>query len=256
MKTAKRGYVVAAIAALMVALAGGYLVGRARAGGIPATGALYYAGMIEDAGGPIDGARTVSVEILDGAGGTPVCPAVSNLITLAAGRFRVQLDDACTAQVKLNPDLWVRVTVEGQPLPATKIGAVPYAVESANGVPSGSILFFDGTTCPTGYTALSGAAGRYLVGLNTGGTPGAAVGTALNDLEDRPTGSHTHPITDPGHQHSTGLGNTGGGGYATGSVAGVDKTGSATTGITVQPPTAGVAGTNAPYVQYLVCRKD
>ncbi len=75
------------------------------------------------------------------------------------GAFRVGLPEACTDAVKKNPNLWVRVTVDDiYSLPYTRLGAVPYAVESAhavdaryaqvaeNGVPAGTIIAFGGRT--------------------------------------------------------------------------------------------------------------
>ncbi|MFH1182788.1 MAG: hypothetical protein V1690_00815 [Candidatus Moraniibacteriota bacterium] len=130
-------------------------------------------------------------------------------------------------------------------------------------VPSGTIAFFDLASCPTGWTELTGLRGKYVVGLPSGGTRGSGAGTALTDLENRATGSHTHPITDPGHSHSTGIrvevGGTAPSYSATGDIyASPLDTTSSTTGITVNAPAApnNVAGTNAPYIQYLACKKD
>ena len=76
-------------------------------------------------------------------------------------------------------------------------------VTADNGVPSGSVMFFNLNTCPAGWSLFADAAGRYLVGLNTGGTLGLRVGTALLDQEDRATGRHAHSVTDAGHSHQT-----------------------------------------------------
>jgi hypothetical protein len=149
--------------------------------------------------------------------------------------------------------------------------------------PTGMVMFYDGATCPVGWTELTAARGRYLVGLPSGGTLNGTAGTALTNLEDRASGQHTHTVTvtDPGHTHAvTDPGHThtltqGSANPASTSqialsnrtVAGTTATASATTGLTVNSGTTGitastafpassVAGTNAPYLQLLVCRKD
>ena len=118
-------------------------------------------------------------------------------------------------------NVWADVLVDGSDTGRTPIGAVPYAVEANHAVnatnligpqaqqvvPSGAVIFFNAAACPTGWTAMAGARGRYIVGLNGGGTLGASVGTAMADQENRPVGQHAHSVNDPGHDH---VGATGG----------------------------------------------
>jgi hypothetical protein len=101
------------------------------------------------------------------------------------------------------------------------------------------------------------------VGTPANGTPGATVGTPLGEQENRAVGQHSHAVNDPGHSHTVAydgdqLQNT------TETIMGTDQVGEnngtatssvAPTGITIAPAGA-VAGTNAPYVQLLLCRKD
>jgi hypothetical protein len=63
----------------------------------------------------------------------------------------------------------------------------------ADGVPSGAVMMFDLSACPSGWTELTQARGRALVGLPAGGTGGGTVGTPLGNLEDR---AHSHAV-DP-----------------------------------------------------------
>jgi hypothetical protein len=125
------------------------------------------------------------------------------------------------------------------------------------GIPSGAVMFFNLAVCPAGWTELAAARGRYLVGQLPGGTLGGTVGTALVNLESRAVGLHSHSITDPGHAHSyvppiqTGTGS----GASSAKVGSATSTSSSTTGISVNNA-GSVAGTNAPYVQLLVCQKD
>jgi hypothetical protein len=136
--------------------------------------------------------------------------------------------------------------------------------KSAGGEPSGAIGFYASSACPSGYSPYEEARGRYLVGLPNGGQLGAAVGTALSPEENRPVGKHDHTITDPGHSHDVGTRQS----INTGNVASQSVQGNAssvpndqiatsmqTTGITVNPAGT-VDGTNAPYLELLVCKKD
>ena len=109
-------------------------------------------------------------------------------------------------------------------------------------------MFFNLSSCPSGWTALAAAQGRYLVGLTSGGTLGGAVGTALTNSEDRPTGGHVHPIYIYGS----------GGDTARRIIKGISS--NATVELLqpsdVLPPDGSLAGTNAPYLQLLVCQKE
>jgi hypothetical protein len=130
--------------------------------------------------------------------------------------------------------------------------------------PAGAVSFFNRPACPSGWTELTAARGRYIVGIPVGGTLAGTAGTALTDLEDRAVGQHTHGVTDPGHRHFFGIDQ---GATDTSNQVGefqdtaevtifsdVDQTSTASTGITVN--NAGtVAGTNSPYIQLLVCQK-
>jgi hypothetical protein len=129
--------------------------------------------------------------------------------------------------------------------------------------PAGAVLYYNGTSCPAGWSAYAPAGGRYIVGLVPGGTLGASVGSALADKANRVVGQHTHTVIDPGHSHTVGYdteqlanqGNTIGGTKQFGGTdSGVKTTNTVFTGITLA--TAGaVPGTNAPYVQLLACVK-
>ncbi len=187
-----------------------------------------------------------------------------------------------------------------------------------NTVPAGAVMFFDLGACPQGWAEFTTAQGRYLVGLPSGGTLGATVGTSLSDQEDRPVGQHNHTvtdaghihtITDPGHNHSSSIFDMGhshtaydlghahsmtfydsgdGWGVPTWDMDSSDpiimytdvgyanivvNTGHASISATINNNTTGiginlsptgilvddaglVAGTNAPYVQLLACKKN
>jgi len=157
----------------------------------------------------------------------------------------------------------------GAPVAGNVLTSDAAGLASWQGVlPAGMVSFFNLATCPAGWTELTAARGRYLVGLPSGGTLGGTDGTALSNLEDRPVGQHSHTINDPGHSHSTTLyewnGSLSGSGTlfysrnsnaTDGAQAAAPGTASATTGITINNSGL-VAGTNAPYMQLLVCQKN
>jgi hypothetical protein len=130
--------------------------------------------------------------------------------------------------------------------------------------PAGAVMYFDLASCPAGWSDFAAGRGRYLVGVQGGAMPGAAVGTALSNQENRATGQHTHGVIDPGHVHAVGYdteqlantGNTiGGTRMQGGSNSGSENSDLAFTGISIAAAGA-VAGTNAPYLQLVACRKN
>jgi hypothetical protein len=135
--------------------------------------------------------------------------------------------------------------------------------------PAGAVMFFNRPACPSGWTVMTAARGRYVVGLPAGGTLAGTAGSALTDLENRPVGQHTHVLIDPQHGHNASTG----WGYDAAAISGtlrrplfgfrpddtsnpdVPVVASSATGMSVA--NAGdVPGTNAPYVQLLVCEKS
>jgi len=78
-------------------------------------------------------------------------------------------------------------------------------------VPQGAVMPFNLASCPSGWTEVTDAQGRAIVGLPSGGALSGEVGSGLSDLEDRthahevnPTsfstnasGAHSHSIDPP-----------------------------------------------------------
>ncbi len=136
-------------------------------------------------------------------------------------------------------------------------------VDGADGVdataPSGAVMFFNLATCPAGWSELVSARGRYLVGYKTGGTLGGTVGTELSAAESRATGSHTH--AENGHNHGgivtpapfSVQSGAGAQVQAYNPMGGSTQFGGSTPQVPVGSPPG---GTNAPYVQLLVCQKS
>lgn len=168
-------------------------------------------------------------------------------------------------------------------------GTLTWNGDIDSGVPSGLIGFYTaGGTCPTGWSEYITARGRYIVnGTNVGTTVGTAINS--NGSENRTAGVHGHTasitasIIDSAHTHGDSAGNhahsniisasastglTGVGGAWTGANSQSAVTGvhlnngysnagiSASPNLTITGVSGGVAGTNAPYMRVLVCRKD
>ena len=75
-------------------------------------------------------------------------------------------------------------------LDGSLLGADFAAGEGSPGdlLPAGAVSFFDLASCPSGWSELTAARGRYLVGLPSGGTLSGTAGTAPTNLENRPVG--------------------------------------------------------------------
>ncbi len=203
-----------------------------------------------------------------------------------------------------------------QPAPQNKApeSAAPAVLQQVLEIPSGAVMYFNLPECPDGWTELTAAQGRVIVGLPDSGTLGAAVGTPLSDQENRAVGQHTHTLDDPGHGHTVSdpghshvvndpghnhsindpghthtIWQDGNDDYGEPPSAdcGLERdwtqeTSSSTTGISINSSTTGIslgsnttgislinnttgvtvdeagsiAGTNAPYIQLLVCQKN
>lgn len=113
---------------------------------------------------------------------------------------------------------------------------------TGSGSLSGAIMYFAASTCPTGWSEVTAARGRYIVGLPASGSVSSTVGTALTDQENRPAGQHTHSVTVKWP--------FGGGDFGSGSYANFSETSR-----TTDSGSGLVAGTNAPYIQFIVCQK-
>lgn len=113
-------------------------------------------------------------------------------------------------------------------------------------VPKGAVSYFNLSECPSGWRAVARAEGRYIVGLAPGGHLAEMQGLALKDLENRPTGNHTHKLGGfvPKNYFRTGGGNRD-----------FYPDSAETRGPTVPAGMTTADGTNAPYVQFLACER-
>lgn len=196
-------------------------------------------------------------QYLDGDGTCKAIPVDTNAGTLCAPGQYLDGDGTCKA-VPVDTNAGT-LCANGQYLDGDgTCKTVP------TGVPTGAIMFFDSGTCPTGWSELPPAEGRYIVAVTSARTLAAAVGTALSNIENRTVGLHNHGVNDPGHQHKNrGVTNVSGRVFTNTDVAGFDggdagavgRTTPSTTGITINNA-GSVAGTNAPYIQLLACKKN
>ena len=140
--------------------------------------------------------------------------------------------------------------------------------DSENTSPQGAIVYFDLPTCPPGWSEATEVKGKSLVGFSPGGTLGlsSSVGQALSNMENRATGQHNHSSSQDPHQHSSyyeymriQTGNWVENARCCCSWFG--WTGSWTDTDSRQPAVnvdnaGSVPGTNAPYIQFLACKKN
>jgi hypothetical protein len=128
---------------VLVALVGGaYFLGRARAAGVPAQSPMFYSGYLTDVSGkPASGTHGFVVKLYtDMTTTSPACTFTA-AAAIDNGRFHLQLDDSCTAAVHANPDLYLELSVDTQPFPRSKLGAVPYALEAGNATTAQSVPY-------------------------------------------------------------------------------------------------------------------
>ena len=114
-------------------------------------------------------------------------------------------------------------------------------IDLGDSIPTGAIMAFNLSDCPSNWSKLTDAEGRYIVGMPQGGTLAATVGTALTDQEDRAVGHpHSHDTSGTNILSWTHQGAPSGGRVVT----------------SVKEVTGAQDGTNAPYIQFLYCVKD
>ena len=249
----------------------------------PVGTAFTYQGRLSDSGAPATGPYDLEFKLFDAASaGTQIGGTVAlGSVPVGNGVFTVLLDfggGAFTGSAR-----WLQVGVRpgatngaySTILPRQALTPTPHAIDSqrlggrpasdyalqsevaTTGVPAGAVMHFNLAACPTGWTELTTGRGRYLVGLPSGGALGQTVGAALSNVEDRPAGQHRHWAT----VYNTPGGATPNGGriirgasvdigaYTASGAAGIGYKEGGTADDT--PP-----GTNAPYIQLLLCQKS
>ncbi len=188
---------VTAVSAVGVAIALGYVMGRARASGIPTSPpVMTYSGTLTDsAGTPLKEAKNIQIQFWDrqSGGSTPVCLTPSSSQPLVAGTFQVPLPDPCVAAVHANAELWAEVIVDGASLGRTKQAAVPYAIEADTASHAAGALEARLAAVEKSVTQLQGGVGA----LVQTGVVSASTERADWNLSAGPTGSREYTIRVP-----------------------------------------------------------
>ncbi|MDI3560221.1 hypothetical protein [Bradyrhizobium sp. Arg816] len=120
-----------------------------------------------------------------------------------------------------------------------------------NSIPQNMIAYFIAAECPEGWNRADELRGRYVVGVDPShlDTLGKTVGAALDNLENRPAGRHSHTAVNTVPQANGGrdrMMGGGGGGFADPKMETSDGSDS--------KPTPLKDGTNAPYIVLTACR--
>jgi microcystin-dependent protein len=167
-----------------------------------------------DAGGKLlTGSPNLEVELFDAAkDGNSLCDTKASAVPLVNGRFSLTLDEKCSRVISDSPDVWAEVFVGGKSVGRTKLAAVPYAIEATHAtaadaasgalaqqiVPAGAVIAFDLAACPAGWSELTAARGRTVIGVTSGLTRGTAVGANSLSLTVPQLPAHTHSGTTGG----------------------------------------------------------
>jgi microcystin-dependent protein len=158
----------------------------------------------------------------------PLTPVTANLTTDAFGVFSYLLDVSSIEHTTYF-DNQLKLKIE-QTSPVVALisdenfNFVPYAVSASNGVPTGSIMPYIGTTPPRGWALCDGSAlppsavalkamignnapdlrGMFLrgAGTNSNGAYSGNAGPLLKNVQTDGIKSHALAVTDPGHIHA------------------------------------------------------
>ena len=178
----------------------------------------------------------------------------------------------------------IQIGADATACTAAYAGAIRYnagAMEFCNGsawgsmggggtIPGGTVVYSTLAVCPAGWSTFTLADGRYMLAIDPSGgvkSTGTVVGTVLSEAENRPSGNHQHRLANNGgsasHYTPSGTDRVYTEGALTPGVGSVTRfsivqsiaSASAING-TDANGSALPAGTNAPYIQLLACRKD
>jgi hypothetical protein len=185
----------------------------------------------------------------------------SGLIGLGAANYGARLDVKSSGSGKVQ--IW-RDSGGTERASMSDAGALTPPPTALKDAVTSTVLFFNLGACPSGWTELTAAGGRYLVGLPASGSLAGTQGSALSNLANRAAGVHNHNSSVSAHSHATSRETSGENcsdsacsNYPTDATNA--NTGLASTGVTVKDPTCtgcATAGTNAPYIQLLVCQRN
>jgi hypothetical protein len=131
------------------------------ADGAPTGNPLYYAGTLIESGQPVDGNRSITINLWPNAtptsGESVLCATSLASVPVVGGRFRVALDSTCTGAVSAHPDVYIEIIENGVTLGRSKIGAVPYAIEANHAVAASNATHATSADSATQATSASSA---------------------------------------------------------------------------------------------------
>ncbi len=171
---------------------------------------LRFEGDLFAEGRPAEGAFDFRFRLLDGAEAATALelaePIELQEVQVDQGRFRVELE--FDVELPEGLPLWLAVEV-AKPGSRDDFTALEPAhpvigrseLVPEDNFPAGTVVYFDLAACPAGWTELTAARGRTIVGLPSGGTLGGTQGTALTNLEAR---THDHGLVGEAISSATG----------------------------------------------------
>ncbi|MEL7030210.1 MAG: hypothetical protein AAGL49_13625 [Pseudomonadota bacterium] len=141
----------------------------------------------------------------------------------------------------------------------TEEAAAPAPLVSAEGVPAGAVVAFDGAACPTGWSAYRDAEGRFVMGADIDTPPTSVGGRRTVTLTPEQAPPHAHGLVPSDRQGTEAYWGfvAGEGTYSLNK--GQNGLGSA---VVLRAPETASAGAGAPiditpsYVALTYCRKD
>jgi hypothetical protein len=144
--------------------------------------------LTDGSGTPLTGSKDIIIQLWDRkvGGDTPLCSTLPSQHNLVGGAFQIEMPDNCAAAVHQKQDIWIEAFIDGASVGRNKLGAVPFALEAGNGLP----------TCPAGQMIRSTGTGwQCQAGL--GGL--VQSGVFISHWYDKPDA--------PGYQLMVGTGN-------------------------------------------------
>ena len=163
---------------------------------------------------PLEGPYTLTFRLYDAqTAGTKLWEETQANIPISGGYFSVLLGQVTALNVDWSKTLWLSVQVGTDPelTPRQQITSVPLSIRAEvaealvdPALPSGAIILWTGSSCPSGYTRFSSADGKFLVSDGTYNP--AAGGSNTRNLQHNHggvTGGHTLTIAEmPSHTHT------------------------------------------------------
>lgn len=126
-------------------------------------------------------------------------------VMIGSGTITPGAESALADVFQNHTDVWmgVEVDADGEMIERSRVGSVPYALGSDNGIPKGGIIMWSGaiTDIPAGWQLCDGTNGtpdlrdRFIMGAPSGQDPGQTGGSDSLQLTTSNLPAHAHNIT-------------------------------------------------------------